>query len=494
MSYVLALDEGTTSARAIIFNDKAEIVGVGQHEFKQIYPKPGWVEHDPEEIWQAQLESIYDAVKMANISMDDISAIGITNQRETTILWDADSGKPVYNAIVWQCRRTADIARQFREKYTDLIKEKTGLIPDSYFSAFKIRWILDNVPSTRDLLKQGRLKFGTIDSYLVWKLTNGKLHITDVSNASRTMLMNIRTLQWDSELLDLLEIPHSILPSIVNSSEIYGYATALGTSIPISGIAGDQQASLFGQTCYEKGSVKTTYGTGSFILINTGDEVIYNKDLLTTVAWKIGEDVRYALEGSIFISGAAIQWLRDGLEIITQSSEIDNLATSVENNGGVYFVPALSGLGAPYWDEYARGLIIGITRATTKAHIARAVAESIAFSVKDVIEIVSQNNIALNEVKVDGGVSRSNFIMQLQADLLQIPVIRPKTTETTALGAAFLAGLSVNVWNDLHEIKSIWKPERIFTPSANSNESYKLYLTWKKAVQRALNWAKYIER
>ena len=494
MSYVLSLDEGTTSARAIIFNEKAEIVGVGQHEFRQIYPQPGWVEHDPEDIWNAQLASINDALNMASLSISDISAIGITNQRETTILWDAKTGKPVYNAIVWQCRRTAQMAEEYAQKHKELIKKKTGLIPDSYFSAFKIKWILDNVPEARNLANQGRLRFGTIDSFLVWKLTEGKVHVTDVSNASRTMLMNIHTLQWDEELLELFGVPKDILPSIVPSSEIYGYATALGGKVPISGMAGDQQSALFGQACFEKGMVKTTYGTGTFILVNTGTKPRYADGLLTTVAWKIGEDAFYALEGSVFVSGSAVQWLRDGLGIIEKSADIEPLATSVPDNGGVYFVPALAGLGAPYWDPYARGLLIGITRATTRAHIARAVSEAIAYSTRDVIEVMKDSGVDIKQIRVDGGVSRNNFIMQFQSDMLGVPVVRPEITETTALGAAFLAGLSVRVWESIEEIQQIWKEEKVFTPSMNKEESDKLYFAWKQAVKRSLNWVKDIER
>ncbi len=489
MPYVMALDEGTTSARAIIFNERAEIVGIGQHEFPQIYPQAGWVEHDPEAILKAQTDAIRDALFMANLSISDINAIGITNQRETTVMWDATTGKPVYNAIVWQCRRTAQMAEYYRQNYADIIRKKTGLVPDSYFSAFKIKWILENVPEARKLADQGNLRFGTIDTFLIWHLTEGKVHITDVTNASRTMLMNIETLSWDEELLTLFDIPKSILPKIASSSEVYGYATLLGAPVPISGVAGDQQAALFGQACFNKGMVKTTYGTGTFILANIGDKPSYVDGLLTTVAWKVGETTQYALEGSVFVSGSAVQWLRDGLGIIEKSSDIEDLALSVDDNGGVYFVPALAGLGAPYWDEYARGLLIGITRATTKGHIARAVSEAIAYSTRDIIDLM-KSSVEINEMRVDGGVSKNNFIMQFQADVLGVPVVRPKITETTAMGAAFLAGLAVGIWNSTDGIANIWESERTFKPQMEKEEVDRLYTTWKKAVRLSLGWAK----
>lgn len=489
MRYIMALDEGTTSARAIIFDEKAQIVGVGQHEFRQIYPRPGWVEHNPEDIWEAQVAAIKDALENSGLTFSDITAIGITNQRETTILWDRVTGKPVYNAIVWQCRRTAKLVDYYNEHYGDLIREKTGLVPDSYFSAFKINWILENVSEAKELAKEKRLKFGTIDSYLIWKLTNGEVHVTDVSNASRTMLMDIHTLQWDYELLDIFGIPVEIMPKIVSSSEIYGYAMALGASVPIAGSAGDQQAALFGQACFDEGMAKATYGTGTFILVNIGNQPKSVDGLLTTVAWQLNNRTYYALEGSVFISGAAVQWLKDGLGIISTPYEVEKLATSVSDNGDVYFVPALAGLGAPYWDQYARGLIIGITRATTKAHIARAVSESIAYSTRDVIDAMKSSGIIIKEIRVDGGVSRNNFIMQFQADILGIPVIRSAITETTALGAAFLAGLAVDVWKDLAELSKVWRLEKSFHPKMSVDIRNKLYGKWKEAVKRARSWA-----
>lgn len=494
MSYkfVLALDEGTTSARAILFDSDLNIVNIGQYEFPQHYPQPGYVEHNPEEIWEAQMLAVKKAI--SKIDAKQIVAIGITNQRETTVLWDAKSGKPVYNAIVWQDRRTSPITDWLRANYFKMIKDKTGLVPDPYFSASKIKWILDNVPNVREKAERGEIKFGTIDTYLIWRLTNGKAHVTDYSNASRTMLFNINKLEWDREILELLKIPESILPEVKPSSEIYGYSEALGNSIPISGDAGDQQAALFGQVAFNVGEIKATYGTGSFILMNIGNNLIRSENLLTTIAWGLEKNkITYALEGSIFITGAAVQWFRDGLRAIDVSDEIEPLASSVEDNGGVYFVPAFVGLGTPYWDPYARGLIIGITRGTTKAHIARAILESIAYQTRDVIEVMQkESGISINLLKVDGGAAKDNLLMQFQADILGIKVIRPKVMETTSMGVAMLAGLGVDLWNSLEELRRIWKVDKEFTPSMSEEKRRALYAGWKEAVKRAMGWAKVV--
>lgn len=490
--FVLALDEGTTSARAILFDSDLNIVNIGQYEFPQHYPQPGYVEHNPEEIWEAQMLAIKKAI--SKIDAKQIVAIGITNQRETTVLWDAKSGKPVYNAIVWQDRRTSPITDWLKANYFKMIKDKTGLVPDPYFSASKIKWILDNVPNVREKAERGEIKFGTIDTYLIWRLTNGKAHVTDYSNASRTMLFNINKLEWDREILELLKIPESILPEVKPSSEIYGYSEALGNLIPISGDAGDQQAALFGQVAFNVGEIKATYGTGSFILMNIGNNPIRSENLLTTIAWGLEKNkVTYALEGSIFITGAAVQWFRDGLRAIDVSDEIEPLASSVEDNGGVYFVPAFVGLGAPYWDPYARGLIIGITRGTTKAHIARAILESIAYQTRDVIEVMQkESGISINSLKVDGGAAKDNLLMQFQADILGIKVIRPKVMETTSMGVAMLAGLGVGLWNSLEELRSIWKVDKEFIPSMSEEKRRALYSGWKKAVKSAMGWAKVV--
>ncbi|MEM4966420.1 MAG: glycerol kinase GlpK [Sulfolobales archaeon] len=488
---ILALDEGTTSARAILFDKDLNVLGVGQYEFPQLYPRPGYVEHNPEEIWNSQLLAIKTAMEKAHIDSSKIDVIGITNQRETTVLWDSRSGKPIYNAIVWQDRRTADITDMLKANYFRMIKNKTGLTPDPYFSASKIKWILDNVPNARERAEKGEVKFGTIDTYLIWKLTNGKVHATDYSNASRTMLFNIRKLEWDREILELLKIPEAILPEVKPSSEIYGYSEILNNTIPIAGVAGDQQAALFGQTAFDVGDVKATYGTGSFILMNIGNDVVYSENLLTTIAWGIKGKVTYALEGSIFITGAAVQWFRDGLRAIDVSDEIEPLAASVEDNGGVYFVPAFVGLGAPYWDPYARGLIIGITRGTTKAHIARAILESMAYQVRDVIEVMEKDSgIKIRSLKVDGGAAKNNLLMQFQADILNVKVIRPKVMETTSMGVAMLAGLAVNYWASLDEVRQKWKVDREFIPLLDENTRQILYSKWKEAVKRAMGWEK----
>lgn len=489
--YILALDQGTSSSRAILFDRAGHPKAVSQKEFTQIFPKPGWVEHNPKEIWSSQASVIAEAISAEGINGRDIAAIGITNQRETTIVWDAETGKPVYNAIVWQDRRTSAYCDSLkRDGRADLIRSKTGLIIDAYFSATKIRWILDNVPGARKKAEEGRLRFGTVDSWLIWKLTQGEVHVTDVSNASRTMLFNIHTLDWDNELLKLFNVPRSMMPQVRSSSEVYGSTkgTLFACEVPIAGIAGDQQAALFGQMCTEPGAVKNTYGTGCFMLMNSGERPIMSANkLLTTVAWKIGDKVTYALEGSIFVAGSLIQWLRDGLGIIRSSSEAESLAASVPDNGGVYFVPALTGLGAPYWDQYATGSLFGITRGTKAGHIARAALEGIAFQTMDIVNAMQKDaGITLKELKVDGGASRNNLLMQFQADVLGTSVIRPQVTETTALGAAYLAGLAVGYWESIEHIKSQWAMDKEFTPSAGADEVSILKAGWKNAVERTL--------
>ena len=489
--YILALDQGTSSSRAILFDRAGHPKAVSQKEFTQIFPKPGWVEHNPKEIWSSQASVIAEAISAEGINGRDIAAIGITNQRETTIVWDAETGKPVYNAIVWQDRRTSAYCDSLkRDGRADLIRSKTGLIIDAYFSATKIRWILDNVPGARKKAEEGRLRFGTVDSWLIWKLTQGEVHVTDVSNASRTMLFNIHTLDWDNELLKLFNVPRSMMPQVRSSSEVYGSTkgTLFACEVPIAGIAGDQQAALFGQMCTEPGAVKNTYGTGCFMLMNSGERPIMSANkLLTTVAWKIGDKVTYALEGSIFVAGSLIQWLREGLGIIRSSSEAEALAASVPDNGGVYFVPALTGLGAPYWDQYATGSLFGITRGTKAGHIARAALEGIAFQTMDIVNAMQKDaGITLKELKVDGGASRNNLLMQFQADVLGTSVIRPQVTETTALGAAYLAGLAVGYWESIEHIKSQWAMDKEFTPSAAADEVSILKAGWKNAVERTL--------
>jgi glycerol kinase len=491
--FILALDQGTTSSRAIIFNHNGEVVSLAQKPFEQIFPKPGWVEHDPLEIWSTQSSVAAEAVAKADLTGKEIAAIGITNQRETTVVWDRETGSPLYNAIVWQDRRTSKYCDELKEQgHADAIQEKTGLVIDAYFSATKLKWILDNVAGAREKAAQGKLCFGTIDTWLVWKFTRGKMHITDVTNASRTMLFNIHTLQWDDDLLQLLDIPKSVLPEIKESSEVYGETatTLFATKIPIAGIAGDQQAALFGQMCDAPGMAKNTYGTGCFMLMNTGDKPVQSKNnLLTTVAWKINGKTTYALEGSVFIGGAAIQWLRDGLGILRTASESEKLAASVEDNGGVYFVPALAGMGAPYWDQYARGAIFGITRGTTSAHIARAALEGIAFQVHDLLAAMESDSGGKSiELRVDGGAVANNMLMQFQANLFGSTVIRPKILETTALGAAYLAGLAVGYWKDIEEIKKQWAVDVKFDPQMDNNKTTELLKYWKKAVERSRNW------
>ena len=490
--YILALDQGTTSSRAIVFDHAGNAVSVAQKEFTQFFPKPGWVEHDPMEIWSSQIGVAQEAISSLRLSKDEIAAIGITNQRETTIVWDAATGEPVHNAIVWQDRRTAEYCDSLKEKgLTGMIREKTGLIIDAYFSGTKIRWILENVPGARERAEKGELRFGTVDSWLVWNLTGGKVHVTDVSNASRTMLFNINTLQWDQELLDLLNIPISMMPQVRSSSEVYGETSGdvFAEGVPVAGMAGDQQAALFGQMCTEPGSVKNTYGTGCFMLMNTGTEPIMSKNnLLTTIAWKIGDTVNYALEGSIFVGGSVVQWLRDGLGIIKSSSEVEELARTVPDNGGVYFVPALTGMGAPWWDQYAKGGIHGITRGTTAGHIARAALEGIAFQTMDIVGAMEKDaGVRLSELKVDGGASRDNLLMQFQADILGADVIRPQVTETTAKGACYLAGLAVGFWGSVAEIKSQWLAERVFHPDAPEEKVNALKEGWADAIRRTIN-------
>jgi len=487
--YILALDQGTSSSRAIVFDHEGNVCSVAQKEFTQHFPQPGWVEHDPREIWSSEAAVIAEAITLLGIGGKEIAGIGITNQRETTIVWDAATGEPVYNAIVWQDRRTSEYCDSLKAQgLTDKIRRKTGLIIDAYFSGTKVKWILDNVPGARERAERGELRFGTVDSWLIWNLTRGEVHVTDVSNASRTMLFNINTLEWDKDMLALMDIPASMMPEVRSSSEVYGHTktTIFAHEVPIAGIAGDQQAALFGQMCTEPGSVKNTYGTGCFLLMNTGEKPVFSRNnLLTTVAWKIGDKVSYALEGSIFVGGSVVQWLRDGLGIIRSSSEIEALAASVPDNGGVYFVPALTGMGAPWWDQYAHGLICGITRGTTAAHIARAALEGIAFQTMDIVNAMEKDaGVRLAELKVDGGASRNNLLMQFQADVLGASVVRPKVTETTAMGACYLAGLATGYWSSLDEIRSQWQKDREFIPSSASTEALKA--GWKDAIDRTI--------
>ena len=489
--YLLALDQGTTSSRAIIFDKEGHIKAKAQKEFTQLFPHPGWVEHNPKEIWQSQSAVIVEAMTKMGITEESIAGSGITNQRETTIVWDAETGEPVYNAIVWQDRRTSAYCDELKRKgLVDRIHEKTGLFIDAYFSGTKIKWILENVPGARRKAEAGLLRFGNVDAWLIWKLTNGTVHATDVSNASRTMLFNINTLQWDEDLLKLLDIPVSLLPEVKSSSEIYGSAQleSWKSTVPIAGVAGDQQAALFGQMCIKPGSVKNTYGTGCFIMLNTGKQVVMSQNnLLTTVAWKIGNEVNYALEGSVYVGGSVVQWLRDGLGIIRKSSEIEELARSVPDSGGVFFVPALTGLAAPYWDQYARGTIVGLTRGTTAAHIARAALEGIAFQVYDIVQAMARDlGAPLEELKVDGGASANELMLQFQSDLLAVKVIRPLVTETTAQGAAFLAGLAVGYWKSIEQVKGLWKEESVFSPSKDDTKISQAIEGWHDAVRRTL--------
>ena len=494
--YIMALDQGTTSSRAILFDKEGNIVATSQKEFTQLYPYAGWVEHNPMEIWGSQSGVMREVLETNLIRPEDICAIGITNQRETTIVWEKSTGKPVYNAIVWQCRRTSKICDDLKEKgYDKLIKEKTGLILDAYFSATKIKWILDNVKGARKKAEKGELLFGTVDTWLIWNLTRGKVHVTDYSNASRTMLYNIKELKWDDEILEILDIPKSMLPEVKSSSFIYGYTDEgmlSGAKIPIAGCAGDQQAALFGQICFDEGSAKNTYGTGCFMLMNTGNKIVESKNgLLTTIAWGIDGNVKYALEGSIFIGGASIQWLRDELRVLYDAGQSEFYAQSVKDSNGVYVVPAFAGIGAPYWDMYARGSIMGLTRGTNRAHLVRATLESIAYQVKDVLNAMQEDSgLNLKSLKVDGGASSNNFLMQFQSDILDVNIYRPKVTETTALGAAYLAGLAVGFYKDKEEIKSSLVMDKEFIPNMSDAKRKLLYKGWKKAVSRSLLWAK----
>ncbi|MBE6112181.1 MAG: glycerol kinase GlpK [Peptococcaceae bacterium] len=491
MKYIVALDQGTTSSRAIVFDHEQNIVAVGQKEFKQIYPQPGWVEHDPMEIWATQYGVLQEALIKAGITLADVAGIGITNQRETTIVWEKDTGKPIYNAIVWQCRRTADLCDQLKDEgWADYIRDTTGLVIDAYFSATKVSWILDHVPGARERAQKGELLFGTVDTWLVWKLTGGAVHVTDYTNASRTMLYNIRDLKWDEKLLERFQIPKCMLPEVRNSSEIYGYVQSEGAQVPVAGIAGDQQAALFGQACFERGSAKNTYGTGCFLLMNIGKNYIASqKGLVTTIAATLNNEVEYALEGSIFVGGAVIQWLRDEMRLIETAAESEKYAVELSDNGGVYLVPAFVGLGAPYWDMYARGSILGLTRGTGRSHIIRAALEAIAYQTNDVLQaMVEDSGLNLTELKVDGGACRNNFLMQFQADIINCEVKRPAITETTALGVAYLAGLAVGYWNSKEEIAQRWHEEQKFVPQMDDVVRAENCRGWEKAVDKAMRW------
>ncbi len=490
--YILSLDQGTTSSRAILFDDSQNIVEMTQREFEQIYPQQGWVEHDPMEIWSSQYSVMMEVIAKSGVSPKDIAAIGITNQRETAIVWERETGRPIHNAIVWQCRRTAPIIDELvKDGYGDMIRKKTGLVPDAYFSGSKIKWLLDNVEGARKKTEKGELLFGTVDTWLLWKLTYGKVHMTDRTNASRTMLYNINTLEWDDELLKILNIPKCMLPEVKSSSEIYGYANIGGVNIPIAGIAGDQQAALFGQCCFDEGEAKNTYGTGCFLLMNTGEKCHYSDSgLITTIAATVSDKVQYALEGSVFVGGAVIQWLRDEMRFFNESRDAEYYAQKVSDSGGVYFVPAFTGLGAPYWDMYARGCIVGLTRGTRREHIIRAAQESIAYQSADLVFAMEKDTgVKLKELKVDGGASRDMFLMQFQADILNKCVNRPMIRETTALGAAYLAGLATGVWKSTDEIKNLWHCDTFFTPDMTEEKRTELIENWHKAVSRSLNWA-----
>lgn len=489
--YIVSLDQGTTSSRAIIFDRNQNIIAVRQQEFSQIFPKPGYVEHDPNEIFGSQMAVLHDALAVSGVRPDEIAGIGITNQRETTIVWDKSTGIPVYNAIVWQCRRTSGICEELKARgLSETVRQKTGLLIDAYFSATKIKWILDNVDGAREKAEKGDLLFGTVDTWLVWKMTEGRTHVTDYTNASRTMLFNIKELKWDEELLEIFGIPASMLPEVRSSSEIYGTYNIQGTEVPIAGIAGDQQAALFGQACFEKGQAKNTYGTGCFLLMNMGEECrISDGGLLTTIGIGLKNKIDYAMEGSVFVGGAVIQWLRDELRILDSSGASEAAAVSVEDNGGVYFVPAFTGLGAPYWDMYARGAIMGITRGTKREHIIRAAVESMGFQSMELIEAVEkESGINVVSLKVDGGASENEFLMQFQADIAGVKIIRPEIRETTALGAAYLAGLAVGVWNSIGEISDACRTDREFEPEIDESRRRDMIKKWKKAVSRTLDW------
>ena len=493
--YILSLDQGTTSSRAILFNKKGEIIAMTQKEFTQIYPQPGWVEHDANEIWGSVLAVLGDLFGNYNVEPDQIEAIGITNQRETTVVWDKNTGSPVYNAIVWQSRQTADICDDLKEKgYEPMVREKTGLVIDAYFSGTKVKWVLDNVQGAREKAEKGNLLFGTIDTWLIWKLTGGKSHVTDYTNASRTMLFNIHTLEWDKELLQMLDIPEKMLPEARPSSEIYGTTQSnvfFGKEVPVAGAAGDQQAALFGQACFEAGMAKNTYGTGCFMLMNTGEKAVPSENgLITTIAWGVDGKVEYALEGSIFVAGAAIQWLRDGLKMLESAPQSEELATKVDSSEGVYVVPAFTGLGAPYWNMNARGAIFGLTRGTSREHFVRATLDSLAYQTKDVLSAMeADSGIKLNTLRVDGGAVKNNLLMQFQSDILSVPVERPMINETTALGAAYLAGLAVGYWETKEEIAKNWAIEKTFDPTLNDEKSSQLYEGWKRAVNSTVHWS-----
>lgn len=493
--YIMALDAGTTSNRCILFDKKGQVISVAQKEFTQYFPKPGWVEHDANEIWSSQLGVAVEAMAKIGVTAEDIAAIGITNQRETTIVWDKNTGEPVYHAIVWQCRRTSEYCDELKEKgLTDKFREKTGLIIDAYFSGTKLKWILDNVEGVRERAEKGELLFGTVETWLIWKLTKGKVHVTDYSNASRTLLFNIKELKWDDEILAELNIPKSMLPEVKPSSEIYGYCDSafLGGEIPISGAAGDQQAALFGQTCFNPGEAKNTYGTGCFMLMNTGEKPVFSENgLVTTIAWGLDGKVNYALEGSIFVAGAAIQWLRDELKIIESATDSEYMANKVKDTNGCYVVPAFTGLGAPHWDQYARGTIVGITRGVNKYHIVRATLESLAYQVNDVLQAMkADSKIELEALKVDGGASQNNLLMQMQSDIIDAPVKRPVCVETTAMGAAYLAGLAVGYWKNKEEVIKNWEIDKVFTPEISEEDRAKKIKGWNKAVKYSYGWAK----
>lgn len=493
--YVMALDAGTTSNRCILFNKKGEICSIAQREFPQYYPRPGWVEHDANQIWATQISVAVEAMQKINAEASQIVSIGITNQRETTLVWDKETGEPIYHAIVWQCRRTAEYCDSLKAQgLSEMIREKTGLLIDPYFSGTKLKWILDHVPDARQKAEAGQLLFGTVETWLIWKLTKGRVHVTDYSNASRTMMFNIHTLKWDTDLLKLLDIPEQMLPTPKPSSCIYGYTDAsfLGAEIPIAGAAGDQQCALFGQTCFDVGDVKNTYGTGGFLLMNTGHQPVRSQNgLVTTIAWGLNDQITYALEGSIFVAGAAIQWLRDEMRLIESSVDSEYYAKKVHNTNGCYVVPAFTGLGAPYWDPYARGMIIGLTRGVNKNHIIRATLESMAYQVNDVIRAMEADaQVSLGQLKVDGGACANNLLCQMQTDICRAPVLRPKCVETTAMGAAYLAGLATGYWQDLEEIRANWQLDKLFTPVMTLDQSKKQITGWKKAVARCRNWAK----
>ena len=493
--YILSLDQGTSSSRAVLFDDTGAPVAEASHDFPQIFPRAGWVEHDPEQIWDSQLAAARDVLKKAGVSASQIAAIGIANQRETTIVWERDSGRPVCNAIVWQCRRTAGMCDNMRERGLEpMIREKTGLVIDAYFSASKLSWILQNVPGARERAERSEMAFGTVDSWLAYRLSGGAIHVTDATNASRTMLYNLREGRWDPDLLREFDIPEAMLPRVCPSSGVVGTAerSLLGAKVPIAGMAGDQQAALFGQSCFRPGMAKNTYGTGSFVLLHTGGQPVPSQSLLATVAYQVGDEVSYALEGSIFVTGAAVQWLRDGLGIIENSAQSESLAAGVDSSDGVYVVPAFVGLGAPHWDQYARGAILGITRGTTRAHIARATLESIAFQTRDVVEAMErESGVTVPELRVDGGAARNGLLMQIQADILGRPVVRAAVVETTALGAAFLAGLGVGLWSGTDELARTWRSDRTFVPQMPEGQREALYSRWKRAIERAKGWAQH---